>query len=174
MFSCIPYALSQTLIKFGMGPLSLICISLFPFLSKFNDLQIMSLLLLCIRFQTTGLPIMFLYISLSVMSISYPVSWKQANEVLSLETIEQLVADINRAQTSWRAEVHRPFVGKTREEMLRISGGKRYLKALVLNEDVTICFNTQKLYISPTQCIYVSYDCQCCILASCCTITKLK
>lgn len=46
--------------------------------------------------------------------------------MLSLDTLQQLVDKINSAQTSWRAEVHQPFVGKTREEMLRISGGKRY------------------------------------------------
>jgi hypothetical protein len=39
--------------------------------------------------------------------------------------LQQLVDNINSAQTSWRAEVHQPFVGKTHEEMLRISGGKR-------------------------------------------------
>jgi hypothetical protein len=53
------------------------------------------------------------------------------------------VDNINRVQTSWRAEVQRLFVGKTRDEMLRIRGGKRYFQALVLIGDVTInkaCF----------------------------------
>lgn len=49
----------------------------------------------------------------------------RGEEVLPWESMQQLVDSINGAQTSWRAEVYEPFVGKTRSEMLRISGGKR-------------------------------------------------
>jgi hypothetical protein len=63
---------------------------------------------------------------------------KQGNEVLSVEALRRLADNINRAQISWRAEVHRPFVGKTRNEMLKISGGNRYSQALVLRGDIAL------------------------------------
>jgi hypothetical protein len=50
----------------------------------------------------------------------------QHDEILTLDAMQQLVDNINQAQTSWRAEVHQPFVGKTRQEMMTISGGRRY------------------------------------------------
>lgn len=140
MFSHMPHTLSQTLIRFGMWDYHK-----FAFLSKLNELQRVLLVLLCTRFQTTrtSFPVSFLHISINVVSVSYPVLWKQGNELVSLETLEQLVDNINTAQTSWRAEVHRPFVGKTQDEMLRIRGGKRYFQASFLIGDVTInkaCF----------------------------------
>jgi hypothetical protein len=49
----------------------------------------------------------------------------QGDERVSHNTLQQLVDNINRAQTSWRAALHRPFAGKTHNEMLRIRGGKR-------------------------------------------------
>jgi hypothetical protein len=50
----------------------------------------------------------------------------QHNEILTLDEMQQQVDNINQAQTFWRAEVHQPFVGKTRQEMMAISGGRRY------------------------------------------------
>lgn len=49
----------------------------------------------------------------------------QASDVLSRESITQFVESINAAQTSWRAKVYNDFIGKTHEQMLKISGGKR-------------------------------------------------
>jgi len=49
----------------------------------------------------------------------------ESNEILTLDAMQQLVDNINQAQTSWRAEVHQPFVGMTRQAMMTISGGRR-------------------------------------------------
>ncbi|XP_069678160.1 dipeptidyl peptidase 1-like [Periplaneta americana] len=53
----------------------------------------------------------------------HDMSWGE--EVLTRESMQQLVDSINTAQTSWTAKVYENFVGKTRSEMLKISGGKR-------------------------------------------------
>ncbi|KAK8770742.1 hypothetical protein V5799_012791, partial [Amblyomma americanum] len=38
---------------------------------------------------------------------------------------EEFVALVNRAQSSWTAQVHEPFRGKTLNEMMNIRGGHR-------------------------------------------------
>ncbi|PSN58037.1 Dipeptidyl peptidase 1 [Blattella germanica] len=50
----------------------------------------------------------------------------RASDVLTRDTFIQFVDRINNhTQTSWTARIYDTFVGKTHEEMLKLSGGKR-------------------------------------------------
>jgi len=62
----------------------------------------------------------------TILCIYFMATYLQSSS-LSRKSHEGIVDHVNNAQSSWKAELHEPFVGLTHKHLVNLAGGVKYV-----------------------------------------------